>query len=775
MAILSRILLAELATSTLLGAVLFIFVLFLQKASGLFSILVNSSATPETVGYLFLLLLPATMPLTVPLGVLVGTLIALSRMSGDGEVTALRAAGVPARRLALPVTFFAFLAITFTGFCSLWLTPWANAETIRVLNRLGAAQLTAEIQPRVFDETFPNLVLYVGDVLPGQPTRWRNVFIADTTPAAQRKSGATEKGDGPTVTVAAESIVVPDTVNNRLQMSLQRGSTYESGSNAQTFYRINFPTGEQTLEAQQKGEIKAKLYTATPTLELMKEIKTSLEARIEFHTRVALPLACLMLALAGLPLGISSRKGGKSAAFVITVFFAFLYYTTLVSLISLAREGRMAAGAAVWTPNMAFAFFGSFMLVRLERPGDFDLIDALRSWFRFHFERVRHYLDRRAAEGKAAGITGWRPAILPVVLDTFILSEFVHYFVLILVSFVMMTEVFNFFELLGDVFKNQIPMSDLFRYLFFLAPKLIYDAAPVGVLVATLVTFGVLSKNNEITAFKACGVSLHRLALPVFIACLALSGGLFAFDHYVVVKTNIIQDALRDKIKGKPAQTYLNPNRKWIYGRGPRIFFYRVFEPEQGVLGGVYVYEIDPQSFRLQRLIYGARARWEPALNTWVFQNGWSRDVRSQDDTYRTFPDGTATFKELDEPPSWFLKEEKTYKQMNYLQLEEYIGELGQSGFNTIPLKVQFHKKFAIPLFAFVMALLSVPFAFLTGSRGAMTGVGVSFAIAIAYFVLNSLFEQLGNVGQLPPALAAWTPDAIFTLAGVYLLTRLRS
>ena len=98
MGILSRVLFVEIAASAALGSLLFIFVLFLQKASQLFSILVNSSATPETVGYLFLLLLPATMPLTLPLGAAAGTLIALSRMSSDGEVTALRAAGVPARR-----------------------------------------------------------------------------------------------------------------------------------------------------------------------------------------------------------------------------------------------------------------------------------------------------------------------------------------------------------------------------------------------------------------------------------------------------------------------------------------------------------------------------------------------------------------------------------------------------------------------------------------------------------------------------------------------------
>jgi LPS export ABC transporter permease LptG len=365
--------------------------------------------------------------------------------------------------------------------------------------------------------------------------------------------------------------------------------------------------------------------------------------------------------------------------------------------------------------------------------------------------------------------------VLPQVIDYYIISSFFFYFVILLFTFVALTEVFNFFELLGDVFRNHIPIRDLFRYLFFLAPKLIYDAAPLSVLVATLVTFGILSKHNEITAMKACGVSLHRLSLPVLTAGAMLSAGLFAFDHYVATGANVIQERLRNQIKGRPAQTYLRPQSPWIFGQGPRIFYYRYLNEAEGVLGGVSVYELEENSYGLARHIYADRARWEPALRTWVFQNGWVRDLGRGRDSFRKFEGEAATFPEIDEPPSWFVKEVKTYKQMTFEQLGDYIGEMRQSGFNTIPLQVQFHKKFSTPLFALVMALLSVPFAFLTGTRGALTGVGVSLGIAVAYFALNYLFEQLGNAGQLPPHLAAWSPNALFTLAGLYLMSRMRT
>jgi lipopolysaccharide export LptBFGC system permease protein LptF len=92
-----------------------------------------------------------------------------------------------------------------------------------------------------------------------------------------------------------------------------------------------------------------------------------------------------------------------------------------------------------------------------------------------------------------------------------------------------------------------------------------------------------------------------------------------------------------------------------------------------------------------------------------------------------------------------------------------------------VKLRVQFYRKFSVPLFALIMAMISIPFAFLVGNRGAMAGIGVSIGIAISYWGIGLLFEKIGDVNQLPPAIAAWSPDALFSLTGLYLLLRMRS
>ena len=774
MGILSRALFREIFSSAFLGTVLFTFVLFLQRAGKSFELLVRSSATFSTVASLFGLILPFTLIFTLPVGALVGILIALSRMSSDGEIIGMRAAGVPSRRVIVPVLGVAVFFTLVTAACSLWLTPWSIRQTFRLLNRVAAEELTAEVQARVFEEQFPNTVLYVGDVIPGQVELWRNVFMADLRAPAEQPSGGQAEGEGPRITLAREAIAAPDVKNNRIQLHLIDASTHQATKDPQVYVSTSFPSGDQALQAARPNEVRtAKPFSEMDTVPLFREARGSRDAAIELHQRLALPLACVLLALVGIPLGVSSRKGGKSAAFVVTVFLAFLYYMALISLISLARQGTLPVAPAIWAPNIVFAIAGIIMLARLERPGDRDLIDSGKAFFQALWKPVRGRLEA-PVHGTVGGRLG-RLHVLPQILDTYILSSFLFYFALLLASFVFMTHVYTFFELLGDIFKNKVPMSRVLTYLFFLTPKLIYDSTPVSVLVAVLVAFGIMAKHNEVTAFKATGVSLHRLAIPVLIASFVLSTGLFAFDYSSILpEANRRQDALRDEIKGRAPQTYLRPDRKWIYGQGPRIYYYKYFDPHASVMAGVNVYEFETRPFRLKRHIAAARARWEPAVGTWIFENGWSRDMKSRvQSTGQIFQ--ATTFPELDEPPGYFLKEVIQDKQMNSTQLAAYINELGQSGFDTVHLRVQLQKKFSVPLFAFIMALISIPFAFLTGSRGAMAGVGVSLGIAVAYWAIGQLFEQIGNVNQLPAALAAWAPDALFALAGTYLLTRLKT
>ncbi|MEP6962238.1 MAG: LptF/LptG family permease [Acidobacteriota bacterium] len=775
MRLLSRTLFREIFVSAVLGCVLFTSVLFLFQAKPIFEFVVKYPGPAKTVARLILLVLPQSLPYTIPLGVLVGVLLALSRKSADGEITAMRAAGVPGRRVIPAVLLLAFLGMGVAACASLWWTPWSVRETFRLRHQLEDNRLSAEIQPLSFEERFPNTVLYVRETGQGAVTLWKRVFLADVSPSADR-------GDIPAITLASEAIAQPDLAHDRIQLSLRNASKYEASKNIQEYNIHRFPQGDEALTVQRPAEIRgAQTSKDSDTGPLYKaaykepsaDAALNMEARIELNQRFALPFASIVLALAGIPLGLGARRRGRSPAAVLTVILAFLYYLGMISMIGLAKEHTLSAELAVWMPNIVFFVMGVILVMRLESPGSRDYLGAV--WSVFHWRSRGVAAATRDGRARRPRIQLRRWVLLPQVIDLHLTSRFLFYFVLWLVSFILLLDVFTFFELLSDMIKHRIPMAKVFSYLFFLTPRWVYQLTPISVLTSCLVVLGVLAKDNEITAYKACGVSVYRLAAPIFLTSLVLSAGLFAFNHYVVPDADRKQNQLRAEIQGRPAQTYFDPGRKWIYGKGDRIFYYRYYDPNENVMGGVNVFEIDSATYRLKRHISAASARWEPAIDAWVFQNGWSRDIKENSYPLDNFAGETRVFAEIEEKPDYFIKEVIQSEQMNYKELEAYIAELQQSGLPTTRLQVQFFKKFSVPLFAFILALVSVPFAFSSGTRGAMAGVGMSFIIFIAYSSVSQLFEQVGNLNQLPPAMAAWSPDAVFALAGLYFLARVRS
>ena len=346
MRLLSKAIFREVLTSATLGSLLFVFVLFLRTIERLSALLVKTSAPPAVVAKLFLYALPATIPFALPLGVLVGILIGLSRMSADREITAMRASGISSVTVARPVLLFASLALLLTALASLWLTPLSLHLESMVARNFAAAQLTGNIESRIFDEQFPNTVLYVGNVRTvGKEIVWRQVFIGDVTPPDELKQQGKDRGDGPRIIVAEEAIPHADPVNNRIILDMKNVRSSERDKDGKVITTAA-PAQVEALQAQKQEDLQVnKTVQEMDTGPLYRRVyhrhdlshEDYVDAAIELHQRFALPLACVLLALVGIPLGISSQKGGKSAAFVLTVLLAFLYYLGYITLIEIGR------------------------------------------------------------------------------------------------------------------------------------------------------------------------------------------------------------------------------------------------------------------------------------------------------------------------------------------------------------------------------------------------------------------------------------------------------
>ncbi len=769
MRILTRYILREVTAHALIGAAIFTFVLFTRDLGHILELVVRASAPLPSVAEIFSFTVPLALTYTLPMSVLVGILIGLSRLAADSEITAMRASGMGVWSFLRVLSIFVVGAWLLALVNGLYIAPRSQAALGHLEDRLKGSQVSFEIQPRVFYEGFPKYVLYVQDVKTAQGAAvWKGVFMADISDAAN-----------PKITLAKEGIVISE-APDRLHLHLIDGSAHETDPKDSDHYQIS--TFQQTdipieLPSTENKSDESLPASVMSTGALLQKASRSdpVSARwylIEFHRRFALPTACLVLALVGIPLGLSSKKSGKSGGFVLTILLVFAYYVVSLVGVSLARQGRVAPWFGAWLADIAFFALGLFLLLRAEkRPFE---IGALRASGKRQQSRPQNGFARARRENAFERASTRRrvfSASFPTLLDDYVLRDFFVYLGMILSTFLVLVLVFTLFELLGDILRNKVPAIVVAEYLLNVTPYLLYNVSPLVMLLAVLVTFGVMQRSNEITAIKATGTSIYRIVAPVIVAAAIFAAGLFFADQFYLPHTNKRQEALHNQIKGKPAQTYLRPDRKWIFGQANDIYYYQFFDPDRDQFGNISVFQLDKANFTVTRRIHADRARWSENLDRWEYERGWMRTLNvSAISDYRSFE--VSTFPDLPETPSYFKKEVKQYSEMNYEELHKYIRDLQQSGFDVVRLRVELNKKLSYPLITLIMAVLAIPFSLSTGKRGAVTGVAVAVGIAVFYTVVSRLFEAMGNLSQLPPALAAWSPDLIFILVGGYLILK---
>ena len=797
MRIFTRYILREITGYALLGGVLFTFILFMRYLLPLMELAVRGVASPLDILRLIGYLLPGFFSFTIPMAVLIGILLGLSRLAADSEVTAMRASGIGVLSFVRIVSIFAVVAWVLGLANSLVVAPRAAQALLHYEAASKTTQATVEVQPRVFYEDFKNYVLYAQDVLPGADGSaiWRHVFLADLTKPAS-----------PHIITANEATVLSGGPHT-LRMELSNGSRHDiSLSNPDQYDISTFVSTELPVQTGQQEEDSHLSRRDTPMHSLGMRTLWQLahgpgnSARpylIELNYRFAFPTACLVLMLVGVPLGLSSKRGGKGAGFVVTLGLVFVYYFLSSIGMALARQGKVPPTLGVWGANIVFSLAGLLLIQQISRGGAaIELFASIGHAFTKLFDRLRR--KRASADqpgdahiGDGAIMQRLRRSLrirFPLILDEYVMGSFLRNFALVLSSLVVLFIIFTFFELIGDIIRYRTPLVTVGAYLLNLIPFILNSIIPLCALVAVLITFGALNRSSELTAMKATGISLYRIVAPVLVVATLLSALLFVFDETYLPNANRRQEALLSVIKGKPAQTFLRPDRKWMSGQtntasgetpGPnsahaeptRIFYYQFFDPDRNVFANLTVFEFQPGTFNLTRRIFASSVRWDDKLNDWVFEDGWQRTFAGESTTsYQTFT--VATFPEIHEQPSYFKKVDLQSEQMSYTELSKYIKDLKESGFDTIRLRVQLNHKLAYPLMTLVLAILAIPFALIAGKRGSIAGIGTAIGVAICYWVIAGIFENLGDVNSLPAILAAWSPDLLFAFAGTYLLLR---
>src|SRR6266478_5216058 len=491
MRILDRYIVREVFRHAFLGLVVFTFVFFVPQLVRLMSLFVRHSGSGGQILRLFVCIFPGIFTFTIPMAVLIGVLLGLGRMSADSEIIALTALGIGRRRILLPVGVLALAGALATTVMTLWLAPVA-LRTFRAREAdLIASQVSFQVQPRVFDERFPRLVLFVNDVS-ASGTQWTGVFLAE--------AGGE---NGSRVTLAQNAIVIAEPKQGKLELHLQGGSTHEFDRADPDHYSVT-AFGQSDIPIEVSGVVPAQprqLSNPERSLRELAQDKSAgwREARVEMYRRFAFPMACFAFALIAVPLGAQPRRGGRAAGSLIAVLLIASYYLLLIMGAGMARQGAVSPAAGMWIADAVLALVGLVLLPRMEQfRGETAWLkpfERFKTWKRLL--RVRTARARAAAARMANGSRVQRASAdpsggsWPLLMDLYLLRRFFSYFAMLMLAFVFLFQAFTFFELLDDIARHRIAFLVVVDYFWFLTPYLLYQLAPLAALVAILVTLGV--------------------------------------------------------------------------------------------------------------------------------------------------------------------------------------------------------------------------------------------------------------------------------------------
>src|SRR5688572_3682452 len=610
MRIVDRYVIREVLWPLVMGLLIFTFMLIIPFLIEYAESFISKGVPVPVVLRVMATLLPSALALTIPMSLLLGLLVAFGRLSADREFVALQACGVSLLRLMRPVALLSVLAWIATSYILLVAVPDANQRFREITFSIVAERAEGEVRPRVFYGDFPDVVLYVREVSPSGGG-WTDVFMADNR-AGQSRS----------VYLARRGRVVIDREQRTLEMVLEDGARHTADDTGKyevfQFDSLLLSLNPETVFPRQGPPLGAR----EMSIPQLRARAVELEAEgiyphselFEIQKKFSIPFACLVFGLIGLALGVSNRRDGKLASFVIGVGVIFIYYVLLRLGQSLVRGHLVPPWVAAWMPNVVLGGVGLLLFWWRDRAG-----------------------DRPIRIAAMARIPTFRipPLRLPMLgtLDRYVAGAYARVLGLSAIAMAGIFYISTFLDLSDKVFRGQASWSMLGAFFWYITPQYIYYIVPLSVLLAALVTIGILTKNSELVVMKACGISIYRVALPMLAGAIVAGGVLFLLEQTILGPSNRRAEAIRHVLRGGSPQTFDVLLRRWVVGSGGDIYHFDYYDPRGQVLSGLTIYEFGERMPILARRTYAERAVYAGTTDAWRLEQGWTRELTDTGET----------------------------------------------------------------------------------------------------------------------------------------------
>lgn len=355
-------------------------------------------------------------------------------------------------------------------------------------------------------------------------------------------------------------------------------------------------------------------------------------------------------------------------------------------------------------------------------------------------------------------------------LDRYVLSSWLRIFVLTALGFPIVSILINLTDTLNRLLDRGLTVKEIFVSYVYSIPENAFIVMPAAVLFATVFTVGAMGRHSELTAAKAGGLSFYRLMLPVFVISVAASVLAFVVGELAPGATARQLEIQKAK-QTRPTRARFN----FVYrGDDGWVYTIRSLDVSTRQLKQVLFERQGSSSSYPDLIITADSAGYDDSSHSWHIRDGASRVIIGPN-RQAMFAFKTMRLRDLRQTPADLLAEPKAPDEMRYAELGRYVDALKRSGNDANKLIVEQALKLALPATCIIIALFGAPLAVTTPRAGPAIGVAISLGTTVLFLLITQIMKAVGAGGVLDPAVAAWLPNALFLLAGLVLLSRVRT
>ncbi len=692
---------------------------------------------------------------------LVGTVIGLTKMQGDSELVAIRAAGVGNWQIAAPIIAIGILCSAFAFVMNLKGVPVAMALVKRTALETAIKKLESPLEPGVFNTELTGYTIYVGggDIESGS---WTDLFVYAEDAGRKQLRLITAKS-GRIDTSGQSSELVLEHANVWTLPTVQGAERAQAVAENLGDIRFAIKTKRaELIEQLERADIMAEGLGLAEAAQAgaAQDPVAALEAEIRGNRLILLSVTPLLFSLVGTFIVLRFNRGGRGFGITLSLVVLMGFYLLTMAGEHLVRMGVLDATMGPLVPIAG----GLLTLLWLAYAQRFDLHRLL--------EPVVAGGKRLIAERHRLGAGDMFIDVTTGLRDFDLIRNLIKNSALTLCFLSLLFVIFTALEMWRYVATVEDGAYLLGKYLVLLLPFVIVNMVPPAAMVGMLATFAIKSRQNELVTWASAGQSAYRLLAPCLVVVLLAGAGNWVFQETVLPWANRAQEATRLVIKNRGAPVVAD-TRRWVR-RGDRIYrFHSASDNETadlrcpGCVSDVRVFELDNNAV-MRTSYHSDTGRWRAGrteLSGNIERYGVNRGT-----IVPTLVGEAVLAEELDP----FTDLPAKPAMLNTFALRRQLAAV-ESDAERRAIGVTLEKKYTTLFLPLVMVLFTAPLAISLGRSAKAAPIGVAVGLWLIFFTSIAFFDQLGLNGQLTPVAAVWTPLVVFSLIGVYLISRIRT